>query len=72
MSSGVGVTGSVSIAGIDDGVEELVFDLMEFGIPHAEALLLYPIIGIYQARQHRSISGLGHFHAPLKVSNKGR
>src|SRR5271165_5735905 len=60
MPSGVGVTGSVSIAGIDDGVEELVFDLMEFGVPHAEALLGDSIASIHQAIQHRSIRGLGH------------
>ena len=61
-----------SIGGIDDGVEKLVFDLMEFGISHAEALLRNPIIGIHQARQHCSIRRLGHLHAPLKVGDETR
>lgn len=46
------------VAGIVDGVEELVFDLMEFEVSHAEALLLNPIISVHQARQHRSIRSL--------------
>src|SRR5271165_4687555 len=49
-----------SIAGIDDGVEELIFDLMEFGVAQAEAVLQNPIIGVHQAGQHCSISSLSH------------
>src|SRR5271166_5035167 len=52
--------GNYWIGGIDNGVEELVFDLMEFGVPHAEALLRNPIVGVHQARKHRSIRGFGH------------
>jgi hypothetical protein len=33
--------------GIDYGVEELVFDPMEFGVSHTKALLRNPIISIY-------------------------
>src|SRR5438270_14075239 len=56
-----------SKGGFDDGLIELVFDLMEFGVAHAEALLFYSIIFIHQARQHCSIRGIGHLHDPLKL-----
>src|SRR5450759_3849541 len=49
-----------SIRRIDDGVEELVFDLMEFGVAQAEALLRYLIVSFHQLSQHRSIRGLVH------------
>src|SRR5271165_1771373 len=49
-----------SIGGIDDGVKELVFDLMEFGVSHTKALLGDSIVSIHEAIQHRSIRGLGH------------
>jgi hypothetical protein len=44
-----------TVRGFDNGLVELVFDLMEFGVSHTEALLGNPIIGIHQARQQRSI-----------------
>jgi hypothetical protein len=38
-----------SIGRFGDGVEELVFDPMEFRISPTEALLRNPVIGIHQA-----------------------
>jgi hypothetical protein len=39
-----------SIRGFDNGVVKLVFDFMEFGVSHTEAVLGHLIISIHQAR----------------------